>query len=171
VREPAPALGAQRVVFIRHGQPWTGASDPDLSPAGHAMAAAAAAWAAGLGWPLARVLHTSTLRTRQTAEALAERIGAPVDAVWAEPLSLEDWDLLVEGQRGPPPFGDRSMPRPAPAPFAYIGHHTTLTFLLQLCAATAPASVQARAWAAGLALERRAGGWEIVAGWPGVAQP
>ncbi|MBL8619035.1 MAG: histidine phosphatase family protein [Deltaproteobacteria bacterium] len=161
----------QRVIFIRHGQPWTGEADPALSPAGHAMAAAAASWAAGLGWPLARVLHTATRRTGQTAEALVAQIDAPVDVVWAEPLSLEDWELLVDGQRAPHPFGDRSMPRPPPAPFAYVGHHTTLTFLLQLCAASVPAGLHARAWAAGLALERRAGRWLIVAGWPGVAQP
>lgn len=159
------------VVFLRHGQPRSGEADPELTSAGHRMAAEAAAWVAGLGLPLARVVHTPTQRTQQTAEAVAEALGLPRLLSPAEPLELSAWEALVSSQRPPPRFGDRSLPRAEAPPFVYVGHDTTLGFLLHACAASAPRGLQRRAWAAGLALRRVGGRWAAFSGWPGVAQP
>lgn len=157
-----------RVVFVRHGQPRGAEHDPELTTAGHRMVADAAVWAAGLGWPLARVLHTPTQRTAQTAEAVAVAVGAPCLVVDDEPLSIDAWEQMLDAQRGRHPFGDRALPRPALPALVYVGHHTTLRMLVQQCAAGAVPPINDRAWAAGLALTRTAGRWGLVRAWPGV---
>ncbi len=159
------------IVFVRHGEPRRGEADPELTSAGHRMAAETAAWIIGLKLPLARVIHTPTQRTRQTAEAVAEAAGLPLGTTGAEPLGDEAWEELLSSQRPPPRFGDRSLPRAAAPPFVYVGHDTTLAYLLRRFARSAPEGLQARAWAAGLALRKIDDQWQIFDGWPGVAQP
>lgn len=162
---------APLIVFLRHGQPRGGEHDPELTSAGHRMAAEAAAWITRLNLPLERVIHTPTARTRQTAEAAAEALGLPLAALMAEPLDDSAWEALLTSQRPAPRFGDRSLPRPPAPPFVYVGHDTTLAYLLHRCSSTAPAGMHRRAWAAGLALRKLEGRWHIFAAWPGVAQP
>ena len=108
---------APLIVFLRHGQPRGGEHDPELTSAGHRMAAEAAAWITRLNLPLERVIHTPTARTRQTAEAAAEALGLPLAALMAEPLDDSAWEALLSSQRPAPRFGDRSLPRPPAPPF------------------------------------------------------
>lgn len=102
------------LVLIRHGRtPYTeerrmsgtGGADPALSEAGRADAAAVAALLARLGGPdsplpdvgpVERLLCSPLLRTRQTAQAIADRLGLAVapDDGWAE-IAFGEWDGLT----------------------------------------------------------------------------
>jgi ribonuclease H / adenosylcobalamin/alpha-ribazole phosphatase len=103
-QEPAPA-GAQptRLVLVRHGVTdftvaarldGRGGSDPSLTTAGQAQAAAAGrATAHLLGGASARLITSSLTRARETAAAVGEALGVPpvVDADWDE-QDFGDWD-------------------------------------------------------------------------------
>jgi broad specificity phosphatase PhoE len=74
-----------RLLLLRHGQTalslerrYSGRGDPELTPLGHAQAAAAAARLAGE--PVAAVLTSPLRRAHQTAVAVAEATSAPLAA-------------------------------------------------------------------------------------------
>ncbi|MEV6286792.1 bifunctional RNase H/acid phosphatase [Kribbella sp. NPDC051770] len=90
-----------RLIFLRHGEtPHTvdkrfsgsGGDDPGLSEIGEKQALAAAAYIADLG-EIDAVIASPLLRTRQTAAAVAERLGLDVEVRdgWVE-CSFGDWD-------------------------------------------------------------------------------
>jgi ribonuclease H / adenosylcobalamin/alpha-ribazole phosphatase len=97
----APAEAPTRLIFLRHGEtPHTaekrfsgaGGDDPGLSETGEAQAQAAAEYLAKLGG-IDAVVSSPMLRARQTAAAVAERLGLAVDVRdgWVE-CSFGDWD-------------------------------------------------------------------------------
>ncbi|MGC4941995.1 bifunctional RNase H/acid phosphatase [Kribbella sp. DT2] len=90
-----------RLIFLRHGETahtvdkrfsGSGGDDPGLSEIGREQAEAAAQYIAGLG-PIDAVIASPMLRTRQTAAAVAERLGLEVEVrdAWVE-CSFGDWD-------------------------------------------------------------------------------
>ena len=108
-------LGAPTVLLLlRHGRTQlteqrrfsgSGGLDPELSPAGQGDAERAAGLLAGLGAPgaaLAEIGSPTALvssplrRTRQTADAVATRLGLPVTVMddWAE-IAFGEWDGLT----------------------------------------------------------------------------
>ncbi|HEX2805776.1 MAG TPA: bifunctional RNase H/acid phosphatase [Kineosporiaceae bacterium] len=108
-------LGAPTVLLLlRHGRTLLtqerrfsgrGGRDAELTSSGRADADRAAELIAGLGWPGAAlpeigpataVVSSPLLRTRQTAEAVATRLGLTVTVMddWAE-ISFGEWDGLT----------------------------------------------------------------------------
>jgi broad specificity phosphatase PhoE/ribonuclease HI len=116
IRAPAGAdVGTPTVLLLlRHGRTLLteqrrfsgrGGLDAELSSCGRADAERAAGMIAGLGWPGAVVAEVGPAtavvcsplqRTRQTAEAVASRLGLPVTVMddWAE-ISFGAWDGLT----------------------------------------------------------------------------
>jgi broad specificity phosphatase PhoE/ribonuclease HI len=114
----APSGGDQGaptvLLLLRHGRTLLtqerrfsgrGGLDAELTSSGRADADRAAGLIAGLGWPGAAlaeigpataVVTSPLLRTRQTAEAVATRLGLPVTVMddWAE-ISFGGWDGLT----------------------------------------------------------------------------
>jgi probable phosphoglycerate mutase len=108
---------ATTLIVVRHGRtPMTevgrysgwGGEDPELSEAGRKDADRVAALLAGLARPGAllpdiavptAVVASPTLRTRQTAAAVAQRLDVPVeiDEAWVE-ASFGDWEGLTYGE-------------------------------------------------------------------------
>jgi broad specificity phosphatase PhoE len=87
--------------LIRHGQTefsrenrFCGSSDPPLTPAGQAMADAFATAYASTAWD---AIYTSPLlRSRQTADALAQRTGVtPVVEDGLKEIAYGDWEGLA----------------------------------------------------------------------------
>ncbi|WP_432948890.1 bifunctional RNase H/acid phosphatase [Kribbella sp. CA-253562] len=90
-----------RLIFLRHGETahtvekrfsGSGGDDPGLSEIGRRQAEAAAQYIAELG-PVDAIISSPMLRTRQTAAAVAERLGLDVEVrdAWVE-CSFGDWD-------------------------------------------------------------------------------
>ncbi|PRY11859.1 bifunctional RNase H/acid phosphatase [Kineococcus rhizosphaerae] len=91
VRHGSTTLTEQRRVSGRHG------ADPELSERGLAEAAAAAACPDVVGADA--VLSSTMRRSRQTAQAIADRLGLDVhvDPQWDE-TDFGDWDGLTAGE-------------------------------------------------------------------------
>jgi broad specificity phosphatase PhoE/ribonuclease HI len=96
-----PAEPPTRLLLLRHGETahtvdkrfsGSGGDDPGLSEIGRQQAEAAARYLAEQG-PVDAVISSPMLRTRQTAAAVAERLGLEVDVrdAWVE-CSFGDWD-------------------------------------------------------------------------------
>jgi probable phosphoglycerate mutase len=97
----AAAEPPTQLFFLRHGETvhtaekrfsGSGGDDPVLSDAGHAQAAAAAAYLARHGG-IDAIVTSPMRRTRETAAAVGEQLGlsAVVDEGWVE-CSFGDWD-------------------------------------------------------------------------------
>jgi phosphohistidine phosphatase SixA len=75
----APGLAAADpgiIYLVRHGEKASADKDPDLTAQGKARAATIAAMLQSTG--IARIYSTATMRTRQTAQPLAARLGLEV---------------------------------------------------------------------------------------------
>jgi broad specificity phosphatase PhoE len=124
-----------RLVLLRHGQTelsvqrrYSGHGDPELTPLGHAQAAAAAARLADLP-AVAAVLSSPLRRARQTASAVAEATGAPL--VTRDGLIETDfgaWEGLTfaEARERDPELhaswlGSELVPPPGGESFAQVG--------------------------------------------------
>ena len=149
-----------RTVFIRHGEPRKGESDPSLTSPGRRMAREAALWLEGQGVVPVAIVNTPTARTRETAEELA--LVFP-DAVGAErPESPEvpvDWDLLADQ------LAATALPE---GPLVLVGHHPTVDLLLRSYGPP-PVPVPVRHYCSVLVLDNSRTGWSISAAWPGRA--
>ncbi|GAA1584167.1 bifunctional RNase H/acid phosphatase [Kribbella sancticallisti] len=97
----AQAEPPTQLIFLRHGEtPHTvdkrfsgsGGDDPGLSPTGEAQAQAAARYLSTIGG-IDAVVASPMLRTRQTAQVVAESLGldVKVEKGWVE-CSFGDWD-------------------------------------------------------------------------------
>lgn len=75
----ATPAAAQTVILARHAEKADSSADPDLSPAGHARAAALGAALSGAG--LTHVLVTPVRRTAYTATPAAEAAGLSLERV------------------------------------------------------------------------------------------
>ncbi|WP_332772361.1 histidine phosphatase family protein [Phenylobacterium sp.] len=75
----ATSAGAQTVVIVRHGEKVDTSSDPALSSAGEARAAALAAALRGAG--VSTVIATPLKRTRSTAQPTAAAAGLTVTSI------------------------------------------------------------------------------------------
>jgi probable phosphoglycerate mutase len=126
-----PSLGEPSTLFVvRHGEtPLTegrrfsgrGGLDPGLTEGGRAQAAHAAAVleARLAGAPLATVLVSPLLRTRETAAVIAQRLGVPVEVEdgFAE-MAFGEWDGLsfAEARSRDPEYFDRWLIDPQLSP-------------------------------------------------------
>lgn len=73
----------RRLYLVRHGEARPKGEDPDrpLTPAGAADVGRMAAWAAAAGMRVDEIRHSGKLRAQQTAEILAEQLGASARAI------------------------------------------------------------------------------------------
>jgi phosphohistidine phosphatase SixA len=92
-RDPRPATSDTLIVFlIRHAEKADDSRDPPLSDAGKQRAEGVARLLGDAG--ITRVWSTNLLRTRHTAQPLAERLGLPVETY--DPMTL---DAFADGLR------------------------------------------------------------------------
>lgn len=76
---PCAAMAAPEVIYlVRHGEKAAEGKDPELTPQGQARASRIAAILHRAG--VKAIFSTPTLRTRQTAQPLAQRLGIEVQA-------------------------------------------------------------------------------------------
>ena len=94
----------RRLILLRHGQTqanrdgiWQGHLDVALTEAGHAQAAAAAA--ALTAYAPVRLVSSDLQRAARTAQAVAERVGRPVelDPRWRE-FDVGQWTGLTNAE-------------------------------------------------------------------------
>lgn len=145
-----------RVVFVRHGEPRRGESDPALTSEGRRQARETALWLAERGWAPSRIVSTRTRRTRQTAEELA-LVFTEAEPVLdgGAPELAEDWSAMVD---------DYAV---AGGITAFVGHHPTVALLLSSFGPS-PVRVPVHNLAVALCLVRdEAGRWSIPEAWPG----
>jgi phosphohistidine phosphatase SixA len=157
------------LVILRHAEPRRSESDPELTSFGHRMALEAGQWVASLlpaDVPV-QVLHTATMRTRQTAENVLHCLGerARLGVVEEVPETLLELDILADricGRR-------LDLPTPPLPPTVLVGHHTSLVGLARDL--DLPKSrLNPRHFSAGLAMNRSrpsSEAWQIEAIWPG----
>lgn len=75
------------ILFIRHGQPLSGAMDPPLTPVGRHQAERLGRWLAGEHVDV--VVTSPLVRARQTAEIAAHQMGHTVAAILGD---LREWE-------------------------------------------------------------------------------
>ena len=97
-------MSPRRLILLRHGQTqanrdgiWQGHLDVALTEAGHAQAAAAAA--ALTAYAPVRLVSSDLQRAARTAQAVAERVGRPVelDPRWRE-FDVGQWTGLTNAE-------------------------------------------------------------------------
>jgi phosphohistidine phosphatase len=99
-----------RLYLVQHGEAKTEQEDPQrpLTARGVADVRRVAGVAAAAGITAARIFHSGRTRARQTAEAWAEVLGAPLEvaeglaprddpSVWVRRLTTERGDVLLVG--------------------------------------------------------------------------
>lgn len=152
-------------VILRHAEPRSSELDPELTSFGHQVALEAAAWVLDLlpEAPPVQVWHTPTMRTRQTAAAvalsLAER--AQVGELEVLPETTQDLHILADRLAG----GHPDLPAPPLPPVVLVGHHTTLVGLARDLSLPST-DLQPQNYCAGLALARDTdapSGWRVLA--------
>jgi phosphohistidine phosphatase SixA len=117
-----------RLIVCRHGHARSTEHDPGLTSTGHSAARRLGEWVATRHPTLPLLLHTPTLRTRQTAEELALSLPAAALQSWpSAPESPDDWESFTAAvhARG----WDQAL---------LVAHHTTLLFLLRDLLSGAP---------------------------------
>ncbi len=152
------------LVFVRHGAPRKGESDPGLTSAGRRMAFETGRWLRDeVLLPLSLeplfIRHTPTQRTRETAEELALSFdGVRLSEGSVSPELIEDWQSLVDRLGVGVPRGRAAV---------LVGHHPTVGLLLDHYGPP-PVNVPRRNLAVAMVLSRLDGtGWRIHAAWPG----
>lgn len=111
---PAAALAEPMMVYlVRHGEKALEGKDPDLTPQGRQRAQNIAAMLGKTG--IAHIFSTDTLRTRQTAQPLAQASGLQVQLY--EPKAPQALVAKVKALNGP---------------VLVVGHSNTLSELVRL---------------------------------------
>ena len=148
-----------RLVFVRHGAPRRGETDPGLTSAGRRMAFETGGWLATQQLAPQLIWHTPTRRTQQTAEELALSFqGVALSAGAVSPEVDRDWERLEERLNTELMEGSVGV---------LVGHHPTVELLLGRFGPP-PVPVPLRNLAVALVLVRVPGGtWSIQAAWPG----
>lgn len=130
----------RQIIFMRHGARHKAATvGPDdvvgsLTKEGAAQARFAGAWVAAHALSPTHVLHTKTVRTRQTAELAAQALPAPPR--WLKQRTISSKAAATKTTPGWADFlGGLVESLPVDSVLLLVGHDTTLDFLARAAGA------------------------------------